>query len=217
MIRSYKYILLTFVFLSGTIIAQTHTGIDSKSALKLLMDGNKRYLESKATHQDQDVKRRTEVAKGQHPAAVVITCSDSRVPPEILFDQGLGDLFVIRTAGNIVDDIGLGSVEYAVEHLGVQLVIVLGHERCGAVDAAVKGGEAEGHIENLIKAIQPAVEEAKKQTGDLLDNAVRANVRDIVKMLKTNEPILKKLFNEKKIDIVGARYDLDDGIIGILK
>jgi carbonic anhydrase len=215
--KSYIYILQALFILFGTILAQTHTGMDSKQALQLLGDGNKRYVEAKATHPEQDAARREEVAKGQHPFAVVVTCSDSRVPPEILFDRGLGDLFVIRTAGNIVDDIGLGSIEYAVEHLGVQLVVVLGHERCGAVDATVKGGEAEGHIEDLIKSLRAAVEEAKNLKGDLLDNAVNTNAFNTVKMLKASEPILKKLVAGKKLDIVAARYDLDDGMVTFLK
>lgn len=215
--KSYTYIAVILVLLYGTIFAQTHTGTDAKTALQNLVDGNKRYAELKAAHPNQDGERRAEVAKGQHPFAVIITCSDSRVPPEVLFDRGLGDLFVIRTAGNIVDDIGLGSIEYAVEHLGVKLVVVLGHERCGAVDAAVKGGEAEGHIDDLIKALHTAVEEAKNLAGDLLDNAVNTNVRNTVKMLKANEPVLKKLVKEQKVEIVAARYDLDDGTVKIFK
>ena len=195
------------------ISAQHETDIDFTKSLKLLIDGNKRFAESKSFHGNQSAERRTEVAKGQKPLAVIVTCSDSRVPPEIIFDQGLGDLFVIRSAGNIVDDIGLGSIEYAVEHLGTQLVIVLGHERCGAVDAAVKGGEAPGHISRLIKEITPAVKKAKKQSGDLLDNAVRSNINMVVNQLNSSEPILKEFVSHKKIKIVGELYDLDDGTV----
>ncbi|MFA7227525.1 MAG: carbonic anhydrase [Melioribacteraceae bacterium] len=193
--------------------AQHNKGLDASGALTRLIAGNKRYIESKMTHPNQSKQRLEETAKGQNPFAVILTCSDSRVPPEIIFDQGLGDLFVIRTAGNLVDDIGLGSIEYAVEHLGVQLIVVLGHERCGAVEAAIKGGEAPGHIKSLTGAIDPAIEEAKKEKGDLLDNSVLANVNGIVNKLKSNEPVLKELVSGKKLKIVGARYDLDDGSI----
>lgn len=196
--------------------AQEHTVVDAKSALQILIDGNKRYTETKLSHQNQSSERRTEVAKGQHPIAAILSCSDSRVPPEIIFDQGLGDLFVIRSAGNLTDDIELGSIEYAVEHLGVQLIIVLGHERCGAVEAAVKGGEAPGHIKSLVKAIHPSVEKAKKEKGDLLENSVLANIKEIVRKLKSNKPVLKKFVLEKKVEIIGARYDLDDGVVTIL-
>lgn len=211
-----KIIALIITVLSITIIAQTHRGFDSQTSLQKLIDGNKRFTDSKPTHVNQTSERRLDVAKGQKPFAVVVTCSDLRVPPEIIFDQGLGDLFVIRTAGNIIDDIGLGSIEYAVEHLGVQLIVVLGHEKCGAVDAAVKGGHAEGHIQNLIEAIRPAVEKEKKNKGDLLDNSVKANALMVVKQLNSSEPILKEFVHEKKLTIVGARYDLDDGLVTIL-
>ncbi|MGA9176521.1 MAG: carbonic anhydrase [Desulfobacterales bacterium] len=146
----------------------------------------------------------------------MLSCSDSRVPPEILFDQGLGDLFVIRLAGNILDDAALASLEYAVEHLGVKYIMVLGHERCGAVEAALKGGEVPGHIGSLVKAIQPAVEKAKNQPGDLLDNAVRANITIVVQQLKSSEPILEELVKKGDLTVVGTRYDLDDGVVVIL-
>lgn len=145
-----------------------------------------------------------------------MSCSDSRVPPEIIFDQGLGDLFVIRLAGNILDDAALGSLEYAVEHLGVKYIMVLGHERCGAVDAAVKGGEIPGHIGSLVEAIQPAVEKVKNLPGDLLDNAVRANVTLVVQQLKSSGPIIEELVKKGALTIAGARYDLDDGEVKIL-
>lgn len=192
-------------------------GVNGDTALKKLEEGNKRYVEAKFTHPNQTKERREEVAKGQHPFAVIVSCSDSRVPPEVIFDQGLGDLFVIRVAGNIVDDAVLGSIEYAIEHLGAKLVVVLGHERCGAVDATVKGGEAPGHIKGLVEAIKPAVEKSKDQAGDKLDNAVKANVAIVVDKIKTSEPIIKEFVHEKHLKIVGARYDLDEGNVTILQ
>lgn len=183
---------------------------------KKLLDGNKRFVEGKMSHPDQAAIRRTELAKGQHPFAVIVSCSDSRVPPEVLFDQGLGDLFVIRLAGNILNDAAIGSIEYAVDHLGAKYVMVLGHERCGAVEATVKGGEPHGHIGSLVKAIQPAVDKAKTQEGDLVDNAVNANVSMVVQQLKTSAPILEESVKKGSLVIAGARYDLDDGSVSIL-
>ncbi|MBA4407197.1 carbonic anhydrase [bacterium] len=206
-----------FVLCGSQIYAQHETQYDSNELLKKLVVGNQRFAKSNMIHQNQSAQRKEEIAKGQHPIAVIVSCSDSRVPPEIVFDLGLGDLFVVRSAGNLVDDIGLGSIEYAVEHLDVRLIIVLGHERCGAVSAAVQGGEAPGHIAKLIEEIKPAVESAKKQSGDLLDNAVISNINMIVKQLQDSEPILKEFVHNKKLKIVGARYDLDDGVVEFIK
>ena len=200
----------------GATSGQEGQAISGESAQQKLIDGNERYVNAKLYHPNQTGQRRTEVAKGQHPFAAIVSCSDSRVPPEIIFDQGLGDLFVIRLAGNILDDAALGSLEYAVEHLGVKYIMVLGHERCGAVDATVKGGEVPGHISSLVKAIQPAVEKVKNQPGDLLDNAVRANVTMVVQQLKSSGPILEELVKKGDLTIAGARYDLDDGEVTIL-
>lgn len=202
-------VIIILIMVSGlSLYSQT-----TDNAVDKLKAGNKRYVSNKATHQNQDNKRREVVAKGQNPIAVVVTCSDSRVPPEILFDQGLGDLFVIRTAGNIVDDIGLGSIEYAVEHLKVPLVVVLGHERCGAVDATVKGGEAHGHIKTLVSNIKKAVDKARTQKGDLLENSIKQNVDNVVEQIRNSKPILEEFASKKKIIVLGAIYDLDDGIV----
>ncbi len=206
-----KFVVVIFLFIT--------LGINSyaQDQLTKLTDGNKRFVEGKLLHQNQSTERRTEVASGQKPFAVVVTCSDSRVPPEIIFDQGLGDLFVIRTAGHVVDDIALASIEYAVEHLHVELVVVLGHEKCGAVDAAVSGGELTGHLEKLVAEIKPAVEEAKNEEGDLLTNAVYKNVDLVVGQLKSSEPILKEFIEHNHLQIIGAYYDLDEGKVTIIK
>lgn len=183
-------------------------------ALQMLVDGNKRSVSDKMSHPNQSQSRRTAVAKGQKPFAVVVTCSDSRVPPEIIFDQGVGDLFVIRTAGEVVGDIELGSIEYAVEHLGAPLVLVMGHEKCGAVDATVKGGDVPGHIGSIVNLIKPAVEKAKKKEGDLLTNAIKANVSLVAQTISESE-IVKELVEHNKVKIVRALYDLDDGSVQI--
>ncbi|TAL17176.1 carbonic anhydrase [bacterium] len=186
-------------------------------SLAKLMEGNARYVKGAMTHPDANDARREEVAKGQHPFAIILGCSDSRVPPEVIFDQGLGDLFIIRTAGHVVDDVAIGSIEYAAEHLGSPLLVVLGHERCGAVKATVDGGEAPGHIESIVKAIKPAVEKAKGEEGDLVDNSVKENVELVREKLLESKPILAELVEKGKLKIVGARYDLDDGKVEILK
>jgi carbonic anhydrase len=194
--------------------------MNGDQALQALLDGHKRYLTEQQAHPHQTARRRGEIAQHQDPFAVILGCADSRVPPEIVFDQGLGDLFVIRLAGQVLNDAVLGSVEYAVEHLGVSLVLVLGHESCGAVTAAIKAMEQEsavpGHIESLVDAIKPAVARAQTQPGDLVDNAVRANVAMIVEQLKTTLPLLATHVQSGKLKIVGARSDLDDGVIEII-
>ena len=193
----------------------TATDISPQQALQLLVEGNQRYVAHKASHPHTDQKRLSEVATGQTPFAIILGCADSRVPPEVVFDQGLGDLFVIRVAGNILDDAVLGSIEYAAVNLKVGLVMVLGHERCGAVSAAVGGKKMPNHISSLVKAIQPAVDRVKGKTGDLLDNAVRANVQMVVEQMGASEP-LGDLVKSQKLKIVGGRYDLDMGTVEII-
>jgi carbonic anhydrase len=196
--------------------AENASAITADQALQKLMDGNKRYVEEKRTYPDQNRARLAEVAKGQHPFATVLGCADSRVAAEILFDQGIGDIFDIRVAGNITDDVVLGSIEYAAEHLGVPLLMVLGHKGCGAVTAALEGKPLPGHIGSLVAAINPALAKAKGQAGDRLDNAVKANVKLVVEQLKSSQPILAELFKENKLKIVGAHYDLDTGKVELL-
>ncbi|MEI7820674.1 MAG: carbonic anhydrase [Verrucomicrobiota bacterium] len=190
------------------------------NAWKQLLDGNARFVSGRSTHPHQDGQRRAELAVGQKPFAVVIGCADSRTSPEILFDQGLGDLFVVRLAGNIVDDAALGSVEYAVEHLGARLIVVLGHEKCGAVKATVgvvNGDPAPGgHIGSIVEAIKPAVQAAKGKEGDAVENAMRENVHEVVGKLKIAAPVLGPLVKSGELKVVGARYDLDDGKVEIV-
>jgi len=195
---------------------QENSSARGKYARQRLLDGNKRYYSAKMTCPGSTAARRAEVSKGQHPFAAIVCCSDSRVPPEIVFDQGLGDLFVVRLAGNIVDDDALGSLEYAVKHLGVRYIMVLGHERCGAVEATVKGGEIPGHIGSLVMAIQPAVDKARLRPGDVLENAVLENVAMVVGRLRSSKPILEDLIKKGELIIEGGRYDLDDGIVTVI-
>jgi carbonic anhydrase len=184
--------------------------------LRRLAEGNLRYISSRMEHPNQGEDRRAEVSKGQHPVAVIVGCSDSRIPPEIVFDQGLGDLFVIRVAGNIVDDLGLGSIEYAVDHLGVALVVVLGHGKCGAVSATVEGGAAHGHIGSIVRAIGPALERARALVGDLTDNTIRANVGLVAGQIRSSQPILARLNAEGKLTVAGAYYDIESGKVDFI-
>ena len=186
-------------------------------ALERLLQGNQRYVAGKATHPDQTAERRLGLAKGQAPFAIILTCADSRVAPELFFDQGLGDLFVIRNAGNILDDHVIGSMEYAVEHLHAGLIVVVGHGQCGAVSAAVAGGEVPGHIRSVTEAIAPALEDARNLPGDKVDNAVRANAQRVAGILTHVEPFLKTATKEGHLKIVAARYDLSTGQVEILK
>lgn len=195
---------------------QTTSNITPDAALKKLIDGNRRYIDQKRTFPDQGPSRVSEVAKGQRPFATILGCSDSRVPPEILFDQGLGDLFDIRVAGNILNDAVVGSMEYATAELGVPLLVVLGHERCGAVKAALEGKPLPGKIGSLAAAIKPAVDATKGQPGDALDNAVRAHVKMSVNQLKKSSPIIAEAVKAGKLKIVGGRYDLDTATVEII-
>ena len=202
------FTLISFLLLFAAVVnAQSEV----EAAKQKLIEGNKRFAAAQMNHPNASAQTREELTNGQHPFAVILSCSDSRVPPEIVFDQGLGDLFVIRTAGEVVDDIALASIEYAVEHLGVKLVIVMGHQKCGAVDAAVKGGKLPSHLDKLINAIAPAVKSAKKQDGDLLDNSVHENIRRVVQKLNSSKPVLEEFVHENKLEIEGAVYSFDTG------
>jgi carbonic anhydrase len=186
-------------------------------AISKLKEGNGRYTSGNVQHPGQTAERRTELAKTQHPFAAVVSCSDSRVPPEIVFDQGLGDLFIVRVAGNVINNEGLGSIEYTVDHLGTRLILVLGHQRCGAVDAAretiAAKGKAPGHIQSLVTAIKPAVEATAK---DDLETTIKANFKNVVQALRSSAPILKAEVDSGKIQIIGGYYSLDTGAVTFL-
>jgi len=197
-------------------IASEVPDISGAQALRKLIEGNRRYVSFKRSYPDQDEIRLKTVAQGQHPFAVILGCADSRVPPELLFDQGLGDLFVIRVAGNILDDGALASIEFATAEIGVPLVMVLGHQRCGAVKATLDGGEVPGHISRLIEAIKPALAQIQDQKGERLDNAVRANVKMVVGQITSSQPVLADLVKKGKLKVVGGHYALDNGAVEII-
>jgi carbonic anhydrase len=195
---------------------QTPEPLNPDAALERLLDGNRRFVQQKSQHPDQSLARLSEVAQAQHPFATLLSCADSRVTPEILFDEGIGDLFDIRVAGNVVTPEVLGSLEYAVAVLGTPLIMVLGHERCGAVTAAVQGKLLPGHIGSFVKAIEPAVSRVKGKSGDPVEDAVISNVQYQVEQLKQNSALLAQQMLEDKLKIVGGRYDLDTGEVSIV-
>ena len=195
---------------------QTASPLSADQALARLLAGNARYVAYQEKHPDESPARRRELTSSQHPFAVVLGCSDSRVAPELLFDEGLGDLFVIRVAGNIVDDAVLGSIEYAVEHLGTKLIVVLGHEKCGAVTAAVESDKGTGHLSALVAAIRPAVLAAASSPGDKIHNCVIENVRRVARQIRESEPVLKEASQKSGVKVIAADYELDTGKVRLL-
>lgn len=196
--------------------AHAATAILPEDVMKQLLEGNKRHVSFKYANPHRDQATRKATAKGQHPKAIILGCADSRIPPEMVFDQGVGDLFVVRTAGHVVDPVALGSMEYAAEHLGTKLIVVLGHERCGAVDATLKGGEAPGNLKPLVESIKPAIEKAKAKPShshdcDLLCGSVKMNVKQQIENIKKGSPVLSEMIQDGVLKIVGAYYDLDSG------
>lgn len=225
---------LTFALLAIGIALASSGGpsISPDEALQSLLAGNKRYVESKMTNVATcNAASRAALAHSQKPYAVILTCSDSRVPPEIIFDKGLGEIFVIRVAGNVPDPVVLGSIEYAVEHLGSPLIMVLGHERCGAVKATVEaGGKSTGskNIDTITRAIAPSVKTAahtckgkancaEATNNDFLERVSDDNAKYVAANLTKQSAILKHLVHDKKIKIVAAKYDLDDGSVTLFK
>ncbi|MGV9213126.1 carbonic anhydrase [Micromonospora sp. RB23] len=189
-------------------------------ALRRLLTGNHRFTSGHGRHPHQSLDDLHRLAAGQHPFAITVGCADSRVAPEVLFDQGLGDLFDNRVAGNIVDDLLLGSVEFAVEEFGSLLIVVLGHERCGAITATIdtirSGGTAPGHIGTIVDSLRPVVEPVLNQPGDPVENGVRANIAAQVRALSARSPIIAEKVRQGALRVVGARYDLDNGRVSLV-
>lgn len=184
-------------------------------ALQRLIEGNKRYMEKRSVYRDETEKRRESTLNKQEPFAIIIGCSDSRVPPEIIFDQGLGDLFVVRVAGNVVGPIERDSIEFAAVQLKVPLIMVLGHQSCGAVNGVITGSSNKDQIEDIAPLIQPAVEKAKALPGDLLTNSILENVKLVVAQLKA-DPVLSSLIQSENLKVIGGYYKLDKGDVSLL-
>ena len=206
---------ITMALLMGAVIA---FAVTPKDAMLLLVDGNARFLQGKGTRPNCTVTRVKETAAGQQPFAVVLTCADSRVPPELIFDRGVGDLFVVRTAGNVIDPVVIGSIEYAVEHLHVPQIIVMGHTRCGAVTAAAEHAHPKGSVGAVIECITPAVDETAKQTpklqgGAFLDAASEANARRQARELLRRSPLLAEEAAAGHVTVTCAMYDVRTGAV----
>lgn len=189
----------------------------AEQALEKLMAGNEKYLSGSVKPNVGDSLRKDLATNGQHPYAIVVTCSDSRVPAELIFNSSLGDIFVIRTAGNVVSDFEIGSVEYGAEHLGSPLILVLGHTNCGAVTAATEGGEAEGKIQDIVEEIEPSVQKAKDAGAeDVLSKAIEFNVMNSIDKITSSE-IIEEFMEEGKVEVVGGVYDISTGTITIIE
>jgi carbonic anhydrase len=215
---------VAIAFAAAAVASSGGGGVSPDEALAKLLEGNKRYVASKMSSCAESTgSAREKLAKGQKPYAIILSCSDSRVPPEIIFDKSMGEIFVVRVAGNVADPVILGSIEYAAEHLGSPLIMVLGHERCGAVTAAVKAkGKPEGNIGAIVKEIAPAVKKAKgkccskkecKEESKLVECAVDENAKLTAAALPKRSSVIRELVKEGKVKIVSAKYDLDEGVV----
>ena len=214
------FIIVAVVFAAVTFSQngkQETTAKGPDAVLAELKVGNDHHTKHKYSHPHETQAWQDTLIGSQHPQAEILSCSDSRVPPEIIFDQGLGDLFVVRVAGNVATDAEIASLEYGAEHLNIPLLIVLGHQSCGAVTAAVKGGEPDGHLAALTDLIKPAVEKTRGKPGDAVANAVTENVENVVRQLRSSDPILSHLVAEGKLKIVGGVYSLETGKVNWLK
>lgn len=207
--------LVSEFWLAAPAAAAEPPALEPEAALQKLMEGNQRFTDQTLQHPDQTPRRLQAVAQAQHPFATLLCCADSRVPAEIIFDQGIGDIFDVRVAGNIVTPEVLGSLEYAAALLGTPLLMVLGHERCGAVTAAVQGGTLPGDIGTFVQAILPAVEAVKGQPGDVIDQAVTANVKHQMAQLLRSHLLTERL-QSGQLMLVGGRYDLDTGRVTLI-
>lgn len=193
---------------------ETAPVVPADEGLQRLLDGNQRFVAGDLTSLDNLVADREEVADGQSPFAVIVSCADSRVPPELIFDQTFGQLFVVRTAGQVIDEAARGSITYGVDVLRAPLMVVLGHSGCGAVEAAIAaidGNPIPGYAYRFAEGIGPAVQAVQGQDGDLLENAIRANVELGVERLSTAEPDLAPMISSGQLTVAGAYYDLESG------
>lgn len=215
--NSFKIIL--YLQLISIVFACTTKEIKYASELDKLIKGNQRFASLRPTHPNEDKKHMLAESKAQHPFAVVVCCSDSRVAPELIFDQGIGDLFVIRTAGNVVGGLELGSIEYAVEHFKCKLIIVLGHENCGAINAYINHDETPGHIKEIIDSItkEAEIKAIPKNDKDRLDHCVIANTIHVSKQIQSQSMLINEKISNHELQIVASRYDLNDFKVNILK
>lgn len=207
-----REIFLLFAFIGMDIHLQSAAPSPQK-ALEMLMEGNQRFSSDRSLHPDRIRERRLETAVKQEPFAIILGCSDSRVAPEIIFDQGIGDLFIVRVAGNVVGPIEQDSIEYSVIYLHSSLILVLGHENCGAVSAVLAGNTKD--IEAVAERIQPAVKKTEKQKGDKVENTIKANVQMVVDQLNAS-PVLRRLIDKKQLLVQGGYYNFHTGQVELI-
>jgi carbonic anhydrase len=205
--------MLKILFLLLPILSFATGRMSPEIALDILMQGNERFAKDKSLHPDRTSERRQETAKQQTPFAILLGCSDSRVAPEILFDQGIGDLFIVRVAGNVVGAIELDSIDYSALYLKSSLILVLGHENCGAVGAVIN--KTTKDIEAVASLIAPAARKTRGQTENRLENTIKENVKGVVQQLKLS-PVISKLMKEKKVDVLGGYYNFQSGRVELL-
>ena len=212
-------LIFSLLITTNTCLANHNSeNLSAEKALEKLIKGNERFVKLEQKHPDEDKKRRKEMLKGQHPFVIILSCSDSRVPPELIFDQGIGDIFEIRNAGNVLDDHVIGSIEYAVMHCGVKLIVIMGHQDCGAIAATLSGVSETKYIQSLEDSIQPAVEDCKKKGIEVnSDNVVKAHVMQDINELLEQDTELVKYMKEHNVQIVPAYYHLDTGKVDFLK
>ena len=212
-------VLFALSFNMNAVLANTNIdNLSAKDAIQKLKDGNKRFVKAESQHPDESKERRDEMLKGQHPFVVILSCSDSRVPPELIFDQGLGDIFEIRNAGNVLNEHVIGSIEYAVMHCGVKLIVIMGHQDCGAIAATLSGVSETKYIKALEDSIKPAIDDCKEQGLEInSDNVVKAHVMQDIEELMAQDTELVKYMKEHDVKIVPAYYHLDSGKVDFLK
>lgn len=206
-----------FIALQISVSASEYNNLTAEEALNKLEAGNKHFVNMKLEHPDVSKKRRHELEKSQHPFVAILSCSDSRVPPEIIFDQGLGDIFEIRNAGNVKDDQVIGSIEYAIVHLGVKLVVIMGHEDCGAVKAALAHNHESKYIESLTGAIEPAINISKGKGAQLAFNTAKNHAKLTAKSMIEEDPILSDYIKNHDVKIIPAFYHINSGKVEFLK
>jgi carbonic anhydrase len=216
---------IAILFLSCIVVfyaacSTDHTAVSHPAAspIEQLLEGNIRFAGNHSVHPHESRERMEDISAGQHPIAAIVCCSDSRVPPEIIFDQGLGDLFVIRTAGNLMGGLEIGSIEYAVEHLGVKQVLVMGHKECGALKAFTEGQEVPGHIRDIVDSIKMEQEIRQIPRGDKnrLDVCIRANILHGIHQLQSQSSIIAEKIKTKELQVFGAIYDLEKGLVQLV-
>lgn len=214
--RKILFLLVSLIIFVNNCFAHSEN-ISADEALQKLKEGNNRFVTLKLKHPDNSKKRRAQMLKGQHPFVAILSCSDSRVPPELVFDQGLGDIFEIRNAGNVLDEHVIGSIEYAVMHCGVKLIVIMGHQDCGAIAATLSGKSETKYIQSLEDSIQPAVQDCKDKGLEInSDNVVKAHIMQDIEELLSQDIELVKYMKENNVQIKPAYYHLDSGKVEFL-